>query len=31
MPAGRISRSTRLRATRVPSVMGSSAWILGDP
>jgi hypothetical protein len=30
-PAWRISRSTRLRATRSPSAMTSSAWILGDP
>jgi hypothetical protein len=30
-PAWRISRSTRLRATRSPSPMTSSAWILGDP
>ena len=31
MPACRMSRSTRLRPTLTPSVIRSSAWILGDP
>jgi hypothetical protein len=31
MPACRISRSTRLRPTRTPSAIRSSAWMRGDP
>ena len=31
IPAAFISRATRLRPTRIPCSMRSSAWILGTP